>query len=45
MCHIIRFPQFGWFCRYVPQVAAFDRAGLADRLVLLAPGEAAELAD
>lgn len=25
--------------------AAFDRAGLADRLVLLAPGEAAELAD
>ena len=24
---------------------AFDRAGLADRLVLLAPGEAAELAD
>ena len=25
--------------------AAFDRAGLADRLVLLTPGEAAELAD
>jgi L-ascorbate metabolism protein UlaG (beta-lactamase superfamily) len=24
--------------------AAFDRAGLADRLVLLAPGEVAELA-
>jgi hypothetical protein len=25
--------------------AAFDRAGLADRLVLLAPGESADLAD
>jgi L-ascorbate metabolism protein UlaG (beta-lactamase superfamily) len=48
VCFVVPVHYTGWqhFTEGGDQLrAAFDRAGLADRLVLLTSGEAAELAD